>query len=312
VPFDRALVATGARNRTIRAEGAGLDGVLDLRTLRDADRIREAASLGGRFVLVGMGFIGAEVAASLRQLGGDVTLVEVLETPMSSALRPDLGRVIEGIHRDHGVRIHLGEGVAGFQGDSRLEAVVTSSGRRIECDFAIVGIGVLPNVEVASGTALAGADGIVVGPTLETAVPGIFAAGDVALHDHPQFGRIRVEHYDNALKMGQAAARNLLGANEVFDDPHWFWSDQYDVNLQMAGMAASADEVVFRGSMEDRSFSAFFLAGGVLVAALSVNRPRDVRRVMPLIRIGARPDPQALRDEDVDLRTLLPESRARA
>ena len=312
VPFDRALIATGARNRKIRAEGADLEGVLELRTLGHSDRIRGAAATGGRFVLVGMGFIGAEVAASLRHLGCDVTAVEAFETPLYSALGPELGRVVEGIHRDHGVQMYLGDGVERFEGGARLEGLVTGSGRRIECDFAVVGIGVQPNVEVASGTALEAGDGIAAGQTLETGVPGVFVAGDVAMHHHPLFGRIRVEHYDNALKMGQAAARNLLGANAAFDDPHWFWSDQYDVNIQMAGVTASGDEVVVRGSMEDRTFSAFFLSGDVLVAAVSVNRPRDVRRAMPLIRAGARPDPEALKDEGVDLRTLLPGPRARA
>jgi 3-phenylpropionate/trans-cinnamate dioxygenase ferredoxin reductase component len=312
VPFDRALITTGARNRRIPAQETDLAGVLELRTLGHSDRIREAAFTGGRFVLVGMGFIGAEVAASLRQLGCDVTVVEIFETALFRLLGPVLGRVIEGIHHDHGVRMLFSDTVQRFEGDGRVEAVVTSSGRRIECDFVVVGVGVQPNVEIAAGTELRVGDGIAIGPALETNVSGIFAAGDVALHDHPRFGPIRVEHFDNALRMGQAAARNMLGANEVFDDPHWFWSDQYDVNIQMAGVAASGDDVVFRGSIEDRSFCAFFLSGGVLLSAVSVNRARDVRRAMPLIRAGARPDPEALRDQDVDLRTLLPPRSHRA
>ena len=313
VPFDLALLATGSRNRRLRVEGAGLPGVFDLRTVGDAEQIGQAAGSGGKVLIVGMGFIGAEVAASLQQLGCDVTVVEIFETSLYRVLGAELGRIVEAIHRDHGVRMHFNDTVQRFEGRERVERATTASGRTIECDFVVVGVGVQPNVEVAAGTAIEVGDGIVVGPTLETGVPGIFAAGDVALHDHPRFGRIRVEHFDNALKMGQAAARNMLGANEVFDDPHWFWSDQYDVNIQMAGVARSWDRVVYRGSVEDRSFTAFLLWGGVLLSAVSVDRPRDVRRAMPLIQAGVRPDPEALQDEDVDLRTLAPgrEQRAR-
>jgi 3-phenylpropionate/trans-cinnamate dioxygenase ferredoxin reductase subunit len=304
IPFDRALVATGARNRRLAVDGVDLAGVHDLRTLGDAERIRAAAGSGGRVLVVGMGFIGAEVAASLRELGCDVTVVEIFETSLYRVLGAELGRVVEAIHRDHGVRMHFRETIDRFEGRGRVERAVTTSGRTIECDLAVVGIGVQPNVDVVAGTPVDVGDGIAVGPSLETNVPGIFAAGDVALHDHPRFGRIRVEHFDNALKMGRAAARNMLGADEPFDDPHWFWSDQYDVNIQMAGVAGSWDPPVYRGSVEDRTFTAFLLSDGVLLAAVSVNRPRDVRRAMPLIRAGARPDPEALRDEEVDLRSL--------
>jgi 3-phenylpropionate/trans-cinnamate dioxygenase ferredoxin reductase subunit len=135
-----------------------------------------------------------------------------------------------------------------------------------------------------------------------TSADGVFAAGDMANHLHPVFGRLRVEHFDNAIKMGAAAARSMLDSEEAFDDPHWFWSDQYDVNLQYAGFAKQWDDVVVRGSTDDREFAAFYMNEGVLLAALGMNRGRDVRRAMKLI--GTRPDPAQLRDEDVDLRTL--------
>jgi 3-phenylpropionate/trans-cinnamate dioxygenase ferredoxin reductase component len=231
-------------------------------------------------------------------------VIEIFETALYRVLGPEIGRVVEAFHRDHGVDMRFGESVDRFEGDGLVEAVVTKSGQRIECDFAVVGIGVQPNVEAVSG--IAAENGIPVDATLQTDVPGVFAAGDVAVHEHPVFGRIRVEHYDNALKMGAAAARNMLEAGEVFDDPHWFWSDQYDMELQMAGVALSWDQLVVRGSMEDRSFTGFYLSNGVLRSVVSVNRGRDVRRSMPLIRAAIRPDPAALRDEDVDLRSLLP------
>jgi 3-phenylpropionate/trans-cinnamate dioxygenase ferredoxin reductase component len=305
IPFDRALIATGSRNRSLEVPGADLDGVVSLRTADDALRIREAARRTTGAVLVGMGFIGSEVAASLRASGVEVTAVEFLEAPLARVLGVELGRVVEGLHRDHGVRMHFGEGVAAFEGNGgRLEAVVTSTGRRLECDLAVVGVGVRPNVELAEAAGLPVGDGVLVDATLETPLPGVFAAGDVALHDHPLFGPIRVEHFDNALKMGEAAARNLLGEGVAFDDAHWFWSDQYDANLQMAGYAPSWDRIVYRGSVDERAFSAFFLSDGVLRSVFSMNRPREVRRAMPLIGAGASPDPSALRDEDVDLRTL--------
>ena len=309
VGFDRALLATGSRNRPIDVPGRDLPGVLDLRRIADADRIRERVQAGARVAVVGMGFIGAEVAASLRQMGSGVEVVEPLETAMFRVLGPELGRVVETIHRDHGVRMRFGEAVDRFEGSRDVEALVTSSGRRVTCDFAVVGVGVQPNVELAEQAGLPAPNGIAVDAALRTASPDVFAAGDVALHDHPLFGPLRVEHHDNALKMGQAAARNMLGAPTPFDDPHWFWSDQYDVNIQVAGVAQSFDEVIIRGAIEDRSFSAFLLREGQLLSVVGVNRPRDVRRAMALIRAGARPDAASLRDETVDLRTLAPVAR---
>jgi 3-phenylpropionate/trans-cinnamate dioxygenase ferredoxin reductase component len=306
IGFEKLLVATGCRNRRFPIPGLDLPGVFDLRTSGDAERIKAAADKGGRVVQVGMGFIGAEIAASLRTLGLEVTAIEGGDVPLQRVLGPEIGAVVRDLHADHGVTMHFGDVVESFEGGSQVEAVVTRAGRRLECDFAVVGVGVQPNIEVAEGSGLDVQNGIVVDPGLETNVPGVFAAGDIALHNHPTFGRIRVEHFDNAHKMGQHAAAAMLGDKKVFDDPHWFWSDQYDANIQMSGFALSWDEIVVRGSREDRSFSAFYLKDGVLLSAFSINRPRDVRRAMRLIRARVRPDPDKLRDEDVDLRTLVP------
>ncbi len=259
-------------------------------------------------VCVGMGFIGAEVAASLRTLGCEVTVVEIFETALYRVLGGDIGRVLESIHRDHGVTMHFNDVVERFEGDGKLERVVTKGGRSFDADVAIVGIGTEPVVELMAGTGLDQAGGIPVEPSLATAIPGVFAAGDVARHDHPVFGPMRVEHFDNAIKMGAAAARGMLGKAEVFDDPHWFWSDQYDVQIQMAGFAPTWDRMVVRGSLEDRSFCAFLLdAAGVLRSAVSIAWPRDVRRSFELIRRQVRPDPAALADPAVDLRSLVPD-----
>jgi len=307
VPYDVLLVATGSRNRKLDVPGSSLPGVFDLRTAGDAERIKGAATAGARIVCVGMGFIGAEVAASMRMLGHDVTVVEVFETTLYRVLGVEIGRALEGLHRDHGVQMLFNEAVASFEGDARLEAVLTGGGRRIDADVAIVGVGTEPSVELMAGTGLDQGGGIPVGPTLETSVPGVFAAGDVARHEHPVFGPIRVEHFDNAIKMGQTAARNMLGAGEVFDDPHWFWSDQYDSQVQMAGFAATWHRIVVRGSLEDRSFCAFLLdAGGVVRSTVSLDYKRDVRRSFGLISAQVAPDTDALADPGVDLRTLVP------
>jgi 3-phenylpropionate/trans-cinnamate dioxygenase ferredoxin reductase subunit len=308
LPFDRLLVSTGGRNRRLEVPGAGIPGVFDLRYHRDAARIRDAATEGARVVCVGMGFIGAEVAASLRSSGCDVTVVEIFETTLYRILGPEIGRVLEGIHRDHGVTMHFSDSVDRFEGEGRLERVITDSGKEIDADVAVVGVGTEPAVEIMAGTGLDQGGGIPVGPGLETTVPGVFAIGDVARHDHPVFGPIRVEHYDNAVKMGEHAAHAMLGATEVFDDPHWFWSDQYDSKIEMAGYAPTWDQMVVRGSLEERSFCAFLLdSGGVVRSTVSLDWKRDVRRSFGLIKAQFAPDPALLADPDVDLRKLVEE-----
>ena len=307
VGFDRLVVATGVRNRNLDVPGEGLPGVFDLRYAADAVAIREAATSGARVVCVGMGFIGAEVAASLRTAGCDVTVVEIFETTLYRILGPEIGRVLEAIHRDHGVTMHFNDSVERFEGGPRLERVVTNSGKELEADVAVIGVGTAPAVEIMAGTGLDQGGGIPVGPSLETTVPGAFAIGDVARHDHPTFGPIRVEHYDNAIKTGEHVAKAILGSAGAFDDPHWFWSDQYDSKIEMAGYAPTWDRMVVRGSLEDRSFCAFLLDdGGVIRSTVSLDWKRDVRRSFELIRRQVVPDPAALADPEVDLRRLVP------
>jgi 3-phenylpropionate/trans-cinnamate dioxygenase ferredoxin reductase component len=305
VAFDQVVIATGARNRKAKIEGLGLPGVFDLRYAPDADAIKQAAKEGTKAVMVGMGFIGAEVTASLRQLGLDVTVVEFFGTPLERVLGPTLGGAIEALHRDHGVEMIFRDGAERFEGDGRFEAMITKEGRRIEGDFAVVGVGVEPVTEVADGGVPVD-NGIPVDATLKTGVDGVWAIGDVARHDHPVFGSIRVEHFDNALKMGVHVAKNLLGTPAVFDDAHWFWSDQYDAEIQMAGFATEWDDIVVRGSIEDRSFAAFLLKDGRLLSTFSMNRKFDVRRSMPLILARAHPDREQLADPEFDLRQLHP------
>ncbi len=305
LPFDQVVIATGAKNRRLDVPGVDLPGVLDLRFAPDSDAIRQAAADGSKAVIVGMGFIGAEVAASLRQLGLDVTVVEFFGAPLERVLGQELGGAIGALHRDHGVEMIFGDAAERFEGDGRFEALVTKEGRRIEGDFAVVGVGVEPVTDVAEGGVPVD-NGIPVDSTLRTASEGVWAIGDVARHDHPVFGPIRVEHFDNAMKMGEHVARNLLGARAGYEDPHWFWSDQYDANIQMAGFATEWDDMVVRGSIEDRSFSAFLLKDGQLLSTFSMNRKFDVRRSMPLIASEAHPERAQLADAEFDLRQLHP------
>jgi 3-phenylpropionate/trans-cinnamate dioxygenase ferredoxin reductase subunit len=305
VAYDKLLVATGSRNRRIPVPGLDLDGVYDLRTVADSDRIRAEIAPGRKAVVVGMGFIGSEVAASLRQSGVDVTVVDRNEVPLRRVLGEEVGRVIEGIHRDHGTSMIFEDRVTAFEGAGRVERVTTARGRRIECDFVVVGLGSEPVTDLLAGTGAVIDNGVVVDEYLRTGVEGIYAAGDVANHYHPVFERrIRVEHWQNALKQGPAAARAMLGKGEPYDEVPWFWSDQYEHNLQYAGFHTEWDELVVRGSMDERNFVAFYRKDERVLAAVAINRGKDVRRSMPLIKAREPVDAAGLCDLAVDLRTL--------
>ena len=232
IPFDALLVATGGRNRRVSIPGGDLEGVYGLRTVQDADRIRGAMVRGRRAVVVGMGFIGSEVAASLRLKDIDVVAIDPAKTPLFRVLGEAVGQRIADLHQAHGVRTIFEDTVDAFEGTRHVTAVTTKKGTRVECDFAIVGIGIEPVVDLLEGSGVRVENGVLVDEYCKTNIDGIYAAGDVANHYHPVFDRnIRVEHWQNAIKQGAAAARNMLGQRVPYDDVHWFWSDQYDVNL---------------------------------------------------------------------------------
>jgi 3-phenylpropionate/trans-cinnamate dioxygenase ferredoxin reductase component len=305
--FDQLLIATGGRNKRFPIPGIDLPGVYDLRTVADADRIREAMARGGRAVVVGMGFIGAEVAAAMRQSGLEVVAVEPFKTPLYRALGEEIGRVVEGLHRDNGVEMILADAVTAFEGAGQVERVVTRDGRRIECSLAVFGLGIEPVTELVAGTPVRVDNGIVVDDQSRTNVPGIFAAGDVANHYHPVCGRqMRVEHWQNGVKQGAAAARSMLGRGQSYDEVHWFWSDQFDANIQYAGFHAAWDRIVVRGSLASRKFLAFYLTGGRVESVVAINQGRDMRRTFPIIKARVAVDPARLEDPNVDLRTLAP------
>jgi len=283
VPYDGLVIATGARPRALPGTGQ-LAGVHTLRTLDDCLAVRADLDAGARrVVVVGAGFIGSEVAATCRGRGCEVTVLEALPVPLGRALGDEMGSAMGDLHRDHGVAVRLGVGVAGIEGAGRVERVRLADDTVVEADLVVVGIGVTPNTGWLEGSGLALDDGVVCDATTRAA-PGIVAAGDVARWPSHRFGELmRVEHWDNAIAMGEHAARRLLedlagGAaspGEPYDPVPWFWSDQYDRKIQLAGRSADADEVrVVDGSVDERRFVALYRRGDRLIGALAMNRPR--------------------------------------
>lgn len=309
VRYDKLLIATGVRNRRPPIPGLELPNIFNLRSVDDADIIRTQIAPGRKAAVIGMGFIGCEVAASLRQKGVEVVCIEPSPTPLFRVLGEEVGPVISALHHEHGVETVFNDVVTGFEGTGRVERVLTKNGRRIDCDLAVVGVGVEPVVDFATGSGLEIDNGILVDEYCETNIPGIYAAGDVANHYHPVFGtRMRVEHWQNAMQQSAAAARTMLGKRQSYDPVHWFWSDQYDVNLQYAGFHHTSEQLVVRGDLEARDFTAFYLNQARVDAVVALNRGKDVRRVMPLIKARLRVDPEQLGDDGVDLKGLVDDS----
>jgi 3-phenylpropionate/trans-cinnamate dioxygenase ferredoxin reductase subunit len=303
--FDRLLLATGAQPRRISSDGATLDGVYYLRTLADCDVLRERLDRGGRVVVVGVGWIGSEFAASARQRGLDVTVVDPLSLLNERIFGSEIGAFYRDVHVKHGVEMVLGEGVEALVGETTVKAVRTSGGREIACDFVVVGIGVVPRVELAEAAGLTVDNGILVSDALETSAPNVFAAGDVARAEHPFYGeRIRLEHWANALNQGPAAARSMLGQTTSYDRIPYFYSDQYDVGMEYSGYAPKWDEVVFRGERDSGEFIAFWLKDQRVIAGMNVNVWDVNEHVQALIRSRRPIDVDQLTDPDTPLESL--------
>ena len=300
--YDRLLLTTGAEPRRLSVPGADLDGVLYLRSVGDSDTLRERMDHCGSVVVVGAGWIGSEVAASARQRGLEVTVVEPASVPLERVLGTELGAFYRDVHTDHGVRLLLGTGVDAFEGSQEVARVRTSDGGELGCDLVVVGVGVEPRAGLARQAGLAVDNGILVDEHLQTSVPGVFAAGDVANAHHPFYGeRIRVEHWANALNQGPAAARSLLGGSDAYERLPYFFSDQYDVGMEYTGFARSWDRVVFRGDPATREFVAFWLLEGRVVAGMNVNVWDVTDAVNSLVRERLPVDERRLADPDVPL-----------
>jgi 3-phenylpropionate/trans-cinnamate dioxygenase ferredoxin reductase component len=304
--FDRLLLATGAAVRRLTVPGAGLDGVHYLRSIEDSEALRERLHPGSRVAVVGAGWIGAEVAASARQRGAEVTLIDPMEVPLQRVLGEAVGGVYRDLHAENGVELRLGDGVKAFEGDGKVERVRTSGGAAIDADAVVVGVGVSPRTELAEAAGLEVDNGIVVDERLETSVPGMFAAGDAANHRHPQFGRLRVEHWANALNQGTAAGKSMLGTGEPYARVPYFFSDQYDVGMEYSGYASADDEVVFRGDPAGREFIAFWLREDRVVAGMNVNVWDVTDPIQALVRSGDVVDRDRLTDPDHPLEGLAP------
>jgi 3-phenylpropionate/trans-cinnamate dioxygenase ferredoxin reductase component len=313
VAYDRLLVATGGRNRTLSVPGANLAGVFQLRTVEECDRIRAAVGPGRRAVVMGFGFIGSEVSASLRQLGVEVVAIEGARVPLARVLGDEVGQVLADIHREKGVELIAEDSVDALEGSGRVARVRTKKNRVFECDLVIAGIGIVPNTELLAAAGAQVENGVLVDERCRTSLPDVFAAGDVTNHLHPIFGRLRVEHWNNGFQQGRAAARSLLGRDEPYDYVHTFWSDQYEHVIEYVGFAASWDRLVFRGRPESRKFLGFYLKDGIVRAAVGLDRggdPEDpkgeseLKAAVDMVRRGAAIDPAKLADESVDLRTL--------
>ena len=289
VAFDGLVIATGARCRTMPGT-EGLGGVHVLRSLDDCLALRgDLEAVPQRVVVVGAGFIGAEVAATARGRGLEVTVVEALPTPLSRVLGDEMGRVCAEVHRDHGVDLRTSVGVDRIEGDRRVERVALTDGSIIDADVVVVGIGVVPNTEWLDGSGLKVGDGVLCDASC-LAAERVTAAGDVARWPNQLFGEtMRVEHWDNAAAQGAHAARRLLNPETgPFTPVPWFWSDQYDRKIQLAGRVRPDDEVrVVNGSLEERRFAAIYGRAGRIVGVLGFNRPRHVMRYRALIEQGA-------------------------
>ncbi len=305
VPFDRLLIATGAQPRTLPVPGADLPGVMTLRTMADADAIRAAATDAERIAVIGAGWIGSEVAASLRMLGRTVVLIAPEAAPLERVLGPEVGGVYRDLHLERGVDWRPGTTVQRIIGTARVEGIETSAGERISADLVVAGIGVQPRTELAVLAGAAVGDGIEVSSTLETSVPGIFAAGDVASAWHPFYERrLRTEHWANAKFQGSTAGRSMLGGTEPYDRIPYFYSDQYDLGMEYTGWASPSDRLVVRGSLADRRFVAFWLAEGRVVAGMNANVWDVAKPIERLVRSRAVVDPGALADPSVAIDEL--------
>ena len=312
VPYDRLLLATGAEPRRLSVPGSELDGVHYLRDFTDADAIAARLERGGHAVVIGAGWIGSEVAASARQKGLDVTVLERSGVPLEGVLGREVGAIYAQVHRDQGVELLTRVALEAFEGSQRVERVKLDDGRTVEADFVVVGIGVVPRTRLAEHAGMAVDNGISVDARLETSVPGVFAVGDVASAFHPFYRRrLRVEHWANALNQPDVAAQAMLGMRASYERLPYFFSDQYDVGMEYTGHATSWDEVAIRGDAEQREFIAFWLEDGRVVAGMNVNVWDVTDPIQALIRSGRPVDVERLRDPDTPLDHVTLEEVAR-
>lgn len=305
IGFDRLMLTTGARVRRLPVPGVDLDGVFYLRTIGDSAAIRAQIAAGTEVAVIGGGFIGLEIAGSAVKRGAEVTVLEAADRLMSRSVAPEVSDWFARMHRDRGVDLRLGVSVAAIEGDRSATGVRLGDGADVPATVVVIGIGILPNVEIAGAAGLAVDNGIVVDDRGRTSHPDIWAAGDVANQPNAFAGRrLRLESYQNAQDQAAAVARNLCGADEAYEDSLWVWSDQHDVNLQMTGAPESWDGLLWRGDPDGGRFTVFYMAGGRIVAVNTVNNGREMRPARMLMESGKVVDPPTLADTSVKLLKL--------
>jgi len=305
IAYDKLILAIGSRARRVPVPGAGLPGVHYLRSIADVDAIREELAKSKRLVIIGAGYIGLEVAAVCRQLGLDVTVIEMENRVMSRVVSPHVSDFYQLEHANQGVKLMLATGLEAFAGRRKLKLVLTDRGQTIRTDLAVVGVGIVPNTELAEAAGLEVSNGIVVNDQCQTADPDVYAIGDCTNHPNGIYDqRLRLESVHNALEQAKTAADNICGIATHYSQVPWFWSDQYDLKLQIAGLSLGYDQVVLRGDPASRSFACLYLKEGRLIAVDAINAPRDFMQSKVLIAKRAECNPEKLADTDVALKDL--------
>jgi len=305
VSWDKLVIATGARPRKLTLPGADLEGVTELRTLADVDRLKKLAKPGARLVVIGAGYIGLEAAAVGVQLGLKVTVLEAMQQVLSRVAGPEIGAFYTRVHRDAGTDIRLGARIAGFEGIGSVTGVRLGEGEILPADLVLVGVGVLPNIEIAQAAGLVCGNGIVVDEAMRTSHPDVFAVGDIAWRPLVHYGREgRLESVHNAIEGGKLAAAAILGANPPPLEAPWFWSDQFDLKLQTAGLWTGADERVMRGDPADRAFAVFYLKEGRLIAVDAVNAAPEFIVGKKLVAAKAKVAPGELADKSISMKDI--------
>jgi len=303
--YDKLVFATGARPRLLDLPGVDLDGIHYLRTIADVTGIRSQLIKGARLVIIGAGYIGLEVAAVASQLGADVTVIEMEDRVMSRVVSPQISEFYQKEHSAHGVKFMLSTAISGFSGDARVSAVDLANGDQVAADLAVIGIGVVPNTELASDAGLDVDNGIVVDDHCQTSDADIFAVGDCTHHPNDILGvRVRLESVHNALEQAKTAASNICGDESRYAQVPWFWSDQYDLKLQIAGLSQGYDRAIVRGDPDSRSFSCLYLRDGQLIAVDAVNSPKDFMQSKALIAAHAVIDPDLLANAENELKNM--------
>jgi 3-phenylpropionate/trans-cinnamate dioxygenase ferredoxin reductase subunit len=303
ISYDKLILAQGSRPRPMAVPGSGLSGVHYLRDIADVISMQKRIGPDKRIVIVGAGYIGLEVAAVTRTLGMQVTVVEMQDRVMSRVVSPAVSTFYTKEHRDRGVEILLSASVDSIEGKTEVRAVRTSDGRLLPADLVLIGIGVQPNVELAEDAGLAVGNGIIVDDRCRTLDADIFAIGDCTNHPNELLGRrLRLESVHNALEQAKTAAANIVGEEIQYNQVPWFWSDQYDLKLQIAGLSLGYDDYVIRGNPVDRSFACLYLQEGTLIAADAINSPRDFVQSKPIIADKCKVDPGKLADSDIALK----------